>query len=230
MKARIFLRAAFSVKMAFVTNRHSIPQQPTLSFARIFSLTWQGMRVRLRQSVLTLLTIAMAVAFVTHVWLMNLWEPLIRVHEQMVATDSTTMTQPSSGPGMTWLIGLSLLMAAVGITNAILMSVVERYREIGTMKCLGALDSFILSLFMLESAILGAAGSIAGVMIGLILVVISLVSKHGGTTWDTFPLLSILGICAVTFLTGMGMTTLAALYPARKAARMDPIAAMRTEV
>ena len=50
-----------------------------------------------------------------------------------------------------WVVGLALLVAFVGIVNAMLMSVTERFREIGTMKCLGALDGFIVKLFVIES-------------------------------------------------------------------------------
>ena len=46
---------------------------------------------------------------------------------------------------------MSLLVCTVGITNSMLMAVTERFKEIGTMKCLGALDSFVVVLFMLES-------------------------------------------------------------------------------
>jgi hypothetical protein len=57
-----------------------------------------------------------------------------------------------------WLMSLALLVAFVGILNAMLMSVTERFREIGTMKCLGALDSFIIKLFLIESLFQGGVG------------------------------------------------------------------------
>ena len=71
-----------------------------------------------------------------------------------------------------WLIGLALLVAFVGILNAMLMSVTERFREIGTMKCLGALDSFIVKLFLIESFFQGGAGTVAGHPLGLLLSII----------------------------------------------------------
>jgi putative ABC transport system permease protein len=54
----------------------------------------------------------------------------------------------------------------VGIVNAQLMAVTERFREIGTMKCLGALDRFILRLFLLEAGMQGVVGAMAGAMMG----------------------------------------------------------------
>ena len=50
-----------------------------------------------------------------------------------------------------------------------LMSVTERFREIGTMKCLGALDGFIVKLFLIESLFQGMAGTVMGVLLGLVL-------------------------------------------------------------
>ncbi len=205
----------------------TVHKQPQLPLKKTAALTLSGMRVRLRQNILTLITIAMAVAFVTHVWIMQIWEPAIHQLQQAATPESA---EASRGPGMAWLILLSLLMAAVGIANAILMSVTERYREIGTMKCLGALDSFILTLFMLESAFLGAAGSFCGALIGTCFATLTLVLKYGQDAWATRPTLALLGICATTFAAGILMTALAALYPARKASHMDPVAAMRTEI
>jgi ABC-type lipoprotein release transport system permease subunit len=62
----------------------------------------------------------------------------------------------------TWLVIMSLLVCAVGITNSMLMAVTERFREIGTMKCLGALDLFVVELFLLESGLMGVIAAAAG--------------------------------------------------------------------
>ena len=66
-----------------------------------------------------------------------------------------------------WIVVLSLLVCTVGIVNAQLMSVTERFREIGIMKCLGALDRIVLRLFLLEALLLGILGSGAGALLGL---------------------------------------------------------------
>ena len=91
----------------------------------------------------------------------------------------TPPTPTTSNARTIWLISLSLLVCAVGITNAMLMSVMERFRDIGTMKCLGALDSFILKLFLLESLFLGLAGSLLGSLTGTLLTTLSLLYKYG---------------------------------------------------
>ena len=65
-----------------------------------------------------------------------------------------------------WLVVMSLLVCSVGITNSMLMSVTERFKEIGTMKCLGALDSFVVTLFLLESGMMGICASVLGWAVG----------------------------------------------------------------
>src|SRR5207249_1402902 len=85
-----------------------------------------------------------------------------------------------------WLIGLALLVAFVGILNAMLMSVTERFREIGTMKCLGALDSFIVKLFLIESLFQGIVGTIIGVFLGFAASAFSMWSTYGGYAWIDF--------------------------------------------
>jgi putative ABC transport system permease protein len=128
-----------------------------------------------------------------------------------------------------WLIGLALMVAFVGILNAMLMSVTERYREIGTMKCLGALDSFIIKLFVIESLFQGLVGTLVGVVIGALLSAASLSSSYGLYAWKNVPWTS-LAVCFVICLAvGVGLTVAGAVYPAWQAARMQPIEAMRAE-
>lgn len=128
-----------------------------------------------------------------------------------------------------WLIGLALLVAFVGILNAMLMSVTERFREIGTMKCLGALDSFIVKLFMIESFFQGGAGTVAGVMLGLLLNVAGISIAYGAFAWKMFPYADIAVAGAVCLVVGILLTVGGAVYPAWRAARMHPIEAMRVE-
>jgi predicted outer membrane lipoprotein len=128
-----------------------------------------------------------------------------------------------------WLLGLALLVAFVGILNAMLMSVTERFREIGTMKCLGALDSFIIKLFLLESLFQGTVGTLIGVLIGVGLSVLAAASNYGSFTWNNFPKGQIAFSFLICLLVGIGLTVAGAVYPAWQAARMQPIEAMRVE-
>jgi ABC-type lipoprotein release transport system permease subunit len=128
-----------------------------------------------------------------------------------------------------WLLGLGLLVALIGILNAMLMSVTERFREIGTMKCLGALDGFIIRLFLLESLLQGVVGTTSGILIGVVLSLLAQTVRYGYFAWKGIlpaQLAQSIGIC---FLIGLGLTVAGAIYPAWLAARMQPIAAMRVE-
>jgi ABC-type antimicrobial peptide transport system permease subunit len=128
------------------------------------------------------------------------------------------------------LLSLSLLVCLVGISNAMLMSVMERFREIGTMKCLGAPDTFILKLFFLESLFLGAAGTTAGVLVGMGLSVVLLLKNFGSGAWHAIPWPYASLIALLSAVIGLVVTAAAAVYPAWRAARMEPIAAMRMDV
>ena len=128
-----------------------------------------------------------------------------------------------------WLLGLALLVAFVGILNAMLMSVTERFREIGTMKCLGALDSFIIKLFLIESLFQGLVGTLFGVITGLLLTLADAWSKYGGFAFKMIPMGSLMTMVAFCFLVGVALTVAGAVYPAWQAARMQPIEAMRVD-
>jgi predicted outer membrane lipoprotein len=129
-----------------------------------------------------------------------------------------------------WLIGLALLVAFVGILNAMLMSVTERFREIGTMKCLGALDSFIIKLFLIESLFQGVVGTLLGVLAGLLLSVVSAWSTYGSYAWKNILWTDLFTGVVVCTVVGICLTVAGALYPAWQAARMQPIEAMRSDV
>ena len=128
-----------------------------------------------------------------------------------------------------WLLGLALLVAFVGILNAMLMSVTERFREIGTMKCLGALDGFIIKLFLIESLFQGMVGTVLGIIVGILLSLLSVLTTYGGFAWKNIPYGDIGIAVAVCFAVGVALTVGGAVYPAWQAARMQPIEAMRTE-
>jgi hypothetical protein len=148
-------------------------------------------------------------------------------------------SEGSSAKRNLWLVCLSLLVCIVGITNAMLMSVTERFREIGTMKCLGALDSFIVRLFLIESSFQGAAGSIIGAVLGLLLALVrNLFAYHvtdantGESYWLTlhyFPVGRVLLWMAIAVIVGVVLSVIAAIYPAYRAAKMEPVEAMRSE-
>jgi hypothetical protein len=130
-----------------------------------------------------------------------------------------------------WIVTISLLVTVIGVSNALLMSVTERFREIGTMKCLGALSSFIRTVFLIESSLIGFAGSILGVIAGTILPLVA----YGFTYRFALVLgampygwLSVMALGAVA--AGTCLSVVAAIYPANFASRMVPASALRSTV
>ncbi len=131
---------------------------------------------------------------------------------------------------MIWLVVMSLLVCTVGITNSMLMAVTERFKEIGTMKCLGALDSFVVILFLIESGLLGICASVMGWVVGFGSIVLMAGITRG---WDMVTAMSAVGILQ-TFLisvgAGMLLTILATIAPAKRAAGMPAAMALRSEI
>lgn len=129
-----------------------------------------------------------------------------------------------------WLIIMSLLVCTVGITNSMLMSVTERFKEIGTMKCLGALDSFVVLLFMLESGMMGIVASVLGWAAGSLTILLAAGFTKG---WDILGSLSLVGILS-TFGASLGvgivLTIIATIAPALRAANMPAAVALRSEI
>ncbi|NQT20776.1 MAG: ABC transporter permease [Planctomycetes bacterium] len=128
-----------------------------------------------------------------------------------------------------WLVSIALIVCFVGIVNAMLMSVTERFREIGTMKCLGALDSFIVKLFVLESMFQGSLGTFMGIILGVVLSILRAWWLYGSDNFRFFPWSGMLACMALSQAVGTLLTIVAATFPARAAARMQPVDALRAE-
>jgi len=114
--------------------------------------------------------------------------------------------------------------------NAMLTSVTERYREIGTWKCLGALDRFIVELFLLESTFQGLIGSIGGAILGFLFPLFVNIGKYGTQVIEVLPWLEILKYGAITIVIGLVLSIAGAIYPAYRATQMVPADAMRQEM
>lgn len=130
-----------------------------------------------------------------------------------------------------WIALVSLLVTIIGITNAMLMSVTERFREIGTMKCLGALSAFIRQIFLIESFLMGLAGGIVGVIVGFLFSYLMYCITYGfGLVWESLNMLNVLVFGVGSLVVGIVLSVVAALYPARVASKMVPADALRSTV
>ncbi len=129
---------------------------------------------------------------------------------------------------LTAIASISLVVGGIGIMNIMLVSVVERTREIGLRKAIGATNRDILGQFLWEALMLTSAGGLAGIALGSFITVglYFVLSRVLPTGW-TFALpLSAIGLAAgVSMLTGL----IFGIYPARQAAKKNPIEALRYE-
>ena len=127
---------------------------------------------------------------------------------------------------------ISLLVAGIGIMNIMIVSLIERTREIGILKALGMKSRTVLSIFLGESAIIGLIGALAGILSGWVLanIVARLLASgaFGGTGFKVTPLLTpevFLGALAF----GIVISIIFAMYPAWRASKLKPVDALRYE-
>ena len=127
---------------------------------------------------------------------------------------------------------ISLLVAGIAIMNIMIVSLIERTREIGILKALGMKSRTVLTIFLGESVIIGVIGAFVGIALGWILanVVARLLASgaFGGNGFRVTPLLTpevFLG--ALGF--GIGVSVIFALYPAWRASKLKPVEALRYE-
>lgn len=117
---------------------------------------------------------------------------------------------------------ISLIVGGIGIANIMLVSVVERTREIGIRKALGANNSAILTQFMIEAVSISTIGGIVGAGTGIVI-------AFGSSLAFSFPFVVSGWSIVVGFILSMGVGLVAGVVPARNAAQLDPITALRSE-
>ena len=127
---------------------------------------------------------------------------------------------------------ISLLVAGIGIMNIMIVSLIERTREIGILKALGMKSRTVLYIFLTESIIIGLIGAVIGVISGWILAnVVSLFLGRGGIIGSALTITPILTpevmLGALGF--GVGISIIFALYPAWRASKLKPVEALRYE-
>ena len=137
-------------------------------------------------------------------------------------TESMSETIDTVAIAIAFIAGISLLVGGIGVMNIMLVSITERTREIGTRKALGAKNSSIRLQFIIEAMLLCLIGGLLGILLGFGLGAVA-ASVMGYSA--TAPVVAIIGSVAFSMVIGVFF----GFYPANKAARMDPIEALRYE-
>jgi len=247
-KAGGYMRHTGAVLPSGPGRETKIARQVVLPFRKSLEISLQNIRVRFFRSMITVASLVLAVAFLSFTLtgsnvaagLVRTGEPALRAalidagydlpgSPPVGSSAAEEARQLGTGAKERWIVLLSLLVCTVGIVNAQLMAVTERFREIGTMKCLGALDSFILRLFLLEAGMQGVAGSLLGALGGMVIGVAVGFVRFGLAAVTQLSVADLGRTLFFSIAVGAGLSLLGVVYPALVAARMRPVEAMRAQ-
>lgn len=146
----------------------------------------------------------------------------VRFHDPQQILDVLTKQRST----FTWLLGaigtISLLVGGIGVMNIMLVSVIERRREIGVRMAIGARRKDILEMFLIESIILTLLGGFLGVILGTAVSLILALFSGWSYTFHLLP-------AALGFVVSAVVGVFSGLYPSYRASRLDPIATLQSE-
>lgn len=224
--------------------RHGpVQRQISLPWKKAFEIAMRSIRMRLGRAAITAAGIFLGIAFLMSVFVSNQAQLALQLEhdrEMQEAVDqglaesamveADKQAKAAGNARVIWLVVMSLLVSGVGITNSMLMSVTERFREIGTMKCLGALDQFIVRLYLIESSLLGFLGSLGGALLGGAAMLLVWCLKEDFSITSKISWAAMGESFLIALVVGTVVTLLAAIPPSVRAARMPPAAALATEI
>jgi putative ABC transport system permease protein len=220
-----------------------IQRQISLPWKDAARISIRNVTLRLGRAAITGAGVVLGIAFLVSVWTGKVITEGIEADKAQSrfsitqagtggapGAEEAALEQQSRNARQGWLVVMSLLVCGVGITNSMLMSVTERFREIGTMKCLGALDQFIVRLFLIESVVLGFLGSLVGAIVGHLAMLLMSMVKSGADVAAKMDWGAMVGYLLLAMGLGCILALLAAIAPAMRASKMPPAAALATEI
>ncbi len=189
-----------------------------LSLKDVAHVVIENMRKRKFRVALTTANVFMGVALLSSMMMLN---NLYAVQAVRIAFIPLNLSEYQI-----WVLTISLVICITAILNSMLIAVVERYKEIGIIKCLGAKNSFIILLFIMESIFIGLIGGALGFAASLIATSILMLIQAG----TLISLQSYLSIFLTSMLTAILISFIATILPAYYASRINPVEALRFEV
>jgi len=193
-------------------------QATTFPITQALKFSWNDMMVRGTRSRIIAFSILLSVTFMVFLSVMA------SIFAAMTGEVATVQTHY-------FLIEIiALLVCLVGVANTMLMSVTERFKEIGTMKCLGARDAHVVLIFLFEALILGAIGGSGGALIGLAVGAVVSGLQVGWTIVMQVPAQEYVDHVLRGVVTAVLLGQLGSLYPAYYVARLKPVEALRHEL
>ncbi len=191
--------------------------------SKAIAFSARSVRIRLGRMVVVVMGVASAVAFVVVLVALGSIMEVVYRKTGGGGGDMESLRK--------WWILVALLISVAGITNAILMSVTERIKEIGTIRCLGAMSRHVVLIFLFEAMFLGLVGGLIGGVLGLAGTYGYAILNYGwGLVHDAMDAWTILGFLGAAVGGSMVLCVLSAIYPVFYAASLEPADAMRYEV
>lgn len=186
-----------------------------------FRMSLGNMRMRFTKTLITIASVTLGTSFVVFLTMTTI---IFRVYAQ-----HSDFSVPIEAYQY-WLVSISLFVCVVTITNSMLIAVLERCKEIGVMKCLGALDRHILLLFLLESTIFGLIGGVLGFIFGGLASVVTHGIHLGLDAVLKVPAYEALSCFELSVSLAVILSIIATLYPAYRAAKLNPVEALSFEI
>lgn len=207
-------------------NIHNATQPPAraqLTPRSLLRMSLRSLRHQVASSLLQLATIAATAALLMYVLGQIILERAAPVLGFDTGGAEGKMAQ------LIWMLVVILLVCAISNITSMLLSVTRRFREIGTLKCLGAFDHTVLALFMMEAVLLGGTGAVAGTIIGVAVTVAGALLAHGPVALTGPVPMQMATAMLLPIVTVAALSLAGAAYPSWQASKMLPITAMRNE-
>ncbi|MCS7373442.1 MAG: FtsX-like permease family protein [archaeon GB-1845-036] len=189
-----------------------------LSLKDLLHIVLENMRKRRSRILLTIGNVFLGVALVSSMIMLS--------YSYTPKTTGNVFKLLNLNDYQIWVTIISLTVCVITIFNSMLISVTERYKEIGTMKCLGAKDSLILQLFIFEALVIGFIGGLLGFSIAFITTMPMILLQIG----TLLPLQNYLYVMSLSFAVALLVSLIATIYPAYHASKINPVDALRFEV